>query len=157
MNTIEKENKVDQILQLVSFRLGNEEFGIDILNVNEILRIMDVTEIPNSPPCVEGVVNVRSKIIPVISTRLKLNMPKEDYNSDTRIIVVEIGSKTVGFIVDEVQEVIRICNDQTEVPPDIAVAGVDSDFITSVAKFDERIVIILDLKKLVNSEEFEIN
>lgn len=145
----------EEIIQLVTFNLGNEEFGIDILNVNEILKMMEVTELPNTTYGVEGIVNVRGKVIPVIDTRVKLNIVKSDHNNNTRIIVVEIGEKTVGFIVDQVKEVLRISKNTLDNPPDLVVSGVDSDYITAIGKLEKRLIIILDLKKLVNENELE--
>jgi purine-binding chemotaxis protein CheW len=145
----------EEILQLVTFKLGNEEFGVEILHVSEILRMLEVTAVPNTPECIEGIVNVRGKVIPVLDTRLKLNMLKQEHGNKTRVIVVEIDNKTVGFIVDEVNEVLRISQDITESPPDLVTANVDSDYITSIAKLEERLIIILDLKRLVHSEDFE--
>lgn len=88
-------------------------------------KVIDLTAIPNSPSSIEGIVNIRNKIIPVINTREKINMPKKEYDQDTRIIVVEMYEKTVGFIVDEVNEVLRISKDITEPPPEIVTASFD--------------------------------
>lgn len=148
-----KNEELNNILQLVTFQLGNEEFGIDILNVNEILKMLEVTEVPNSPPCIEGIINVRGKVIPVLDTRLKLNMQQKEPDKDSRIIVVEIKDKTVGFIVDEVKEVTRIPSEKTEAPPDLIVADLVSAYITSIARLEERLIIILDLTMLVLSDE----
>lgn len=145
--------KDSELLQLVGFRLGKEQFGVDILNVNEILKMLEVTVIPNSHDCIEGIVNIRGRIIPVIDTRLKLNMPKKEFDSDTRIMVVEVKDRTIGFIVDEVNEVLRIPIDITESPPDMVTANIDADYIISVARLEDRLLILLDLKKLMSSQE----
>ena len=142
-----------ELLQLVGFKLGKEEFAVDILNVNEILKMMEVTLVPNSPDSIQGIVNIRGRIIPVIDTRLKLNMPSKEYDKDTRIMVVETNDKTVGFIVDEVNEVLRIPKSVTEPSPDLVTSKIHSDYITSVAKLEGRLLILLDLKKLMSSEE----
>jgi purine-binding chemotaxis protein CheW len=153
MDEINTTHADSELLQLVGFKLGKEEFAVDILNVNEILKMMEVTVVPNSPDCIEGIVNIRGRIIPVIDTRLKLNMPKKEYDNDTRIMVVEKKEKTVGFIVDEVNEVLRIPKDITEPPPDLVTANIESDYVTSVAKLEGRLLILLDLEKLILSEE----
>lgn len=145
----EVENK---IIQLVSFKLGKEEFGVDILKVQEINRMLEITEMPNSPDFVEGIVNLRGRIIPVIDLKKRLNMPVKEHNNSTRIIVVELNGKTIGFIVDEVSEVLRIESNITEPPPDM-VAGIESDYITAVAKLDDRLLILLDLNKVLTNEE----
>ncbi len=156
MNENNIKQQDSELLQLVGFRLGNEDFAVDILNVSEILKMIDLTTIPNSPSSIEGIVNIRNKIIPVINTREKINMPKKEYDQDTRIIVVEMKGKTVGFIVDEVNEVLRISKDITEPPPEIVTASFDSDYIISVAKLENRLLILLDLEKLMSSEELEV-
>ncbi len=142
-----------ELLQLVGFKLGKEEFAVDILNVNEILKMMEVTLVPNSPDSIQGIVNIRGRIIPVIDTRLKLNMPRKEYDKDTRIMVVETNNKTVGFIVDEVNEVLRIPKNVTEPSPDLVTSKIHSDYITSVAKLEGRLLILLDLKKLMSQKE----
>lgn len=140
----------DDILQLVSFRIGNEEFAVDILKVNEIIRILDITKIPNSPAHVAGVVNLRGKVIPVVELRVKMGLPLIENDSNTRIIVVELNNKTVGFKVDLVNEVLRIPKAITENPPELA-TGINSEYITSVAKIENRLLILLDLDRLLTS------
>jgi purine-binding chemotaxis protein CheW len=150
-----KSNKNDDssILQLVSFKLSNEEFGVDILKVQEINRMLTITEVPNSPDFVDGVVNLRGRIIPVIDLRSKLNMPRKEHDNKTRIVVVEIDGTTVGFVVDEVSEVLRIPKNITEPPPSMVIKGIDSDYITAVAKLEDRLLILLDLNKILSQEE----
>lgn len=152
MNSENKQKDNQELLQLVSFNIGNEEFGIDILKVQEIIRLMTITIVPNSPEFVEGVVNLRGRVIPVIDLRIKLGMAKIEHNNDTRIIVVELNSATIGFIVDAVSEVLRIPKNITEPPPPI-VAGIDSDFITAVGKLEDRLLILLDLEKILSASD----
>lgn len=142
----------DKILQLVSFKLGKEEFGVNILKVKEINRMMEITTIPNSPEFIEGVVNLRGNIVPVIDLKKRLGLPSKEHDNSTRIIVVELKGKTVGFIVDEVSEVLRNDSSVTEAPPRI-VAGIDSEYITSVAKLEDRLLILLDLDKMLIDKE----
>lgn len=148
------EHKVesDELLQLVSFKIGDEEFGVDILKVQEINRMLNITKVPNSPEFVEGVVNLRGRIIPVIDLRKRLNLPEKEADNKTRIVVVELEDKTVGFLVDEVSEVLRIPKSITEAPPAM-VAGIESDFITAVGKLEDRLLTLLDLEKLLKAEE----
>lgn len=152
MNEENKQKENQELLQLVSFKIGKEEFGIDILKVQEIIRLMTITEVPNSPDFVEGVINLRGRVIPVLDLRIKLGMERIEHSSTTRIIVVEINSTTVGFIVDAVSEVLRIPQSITETPPEI-VAGVDSEYITSVGKLEDRLLILLDLEKILTRNE----
>ncbi|MGK9477108.1 chemotaxis protein CheW [Melioribacter sp. OK-6-Me] len=141
-----------EILQLVSFLIGDEEYGVDILLVQEIIRMMEITKVPNSPDFVDGVVNLRGRIIPVIDLRAKLGMPRKEHDKNTRIIVVEVAGKTVGFIVDAVTEVLRIPVGITEPPPDI-VAGVNAEFIKAVGKLDDRLLILIDIEKILSTQE----
>ncbi|MEW5844585.1 MAG: chemotaxis protein CheW [Bacteroidota bacterium] len=151
---MEHKEKVEssEILQLVSFKIGNEEFGVDILNVQEINKMTQITKVPNAPDFVEGVINLRGRIIPVIDLRTRLKLDKKEHDKDTRIIVVEISNKTVGFIVDAVKEVLRVPVNITEAPPEI-VTGIDSEFIKSVGKLDDRLLILMDLNKIITNVE----
>jgi purine-binding chemotaxis protein CheW len=143
-----KEKEQDEILQLVSFKVGTEEFAIDILKVNEIIRFMEITKIPNSPVYVEGIINLRGKVVPVVDLRIKMGLPPRENDSDSRIIVVELHNKVIGFKVDAVYEVLRIPRSITETPPEM-VSNVDSQYITSVGKIDDRLLILLDIEKML--------
>ena len=149
--------ETSELLQLVSFKIADEEFGIDILKVHEINRMMNITKVPNAPHYVDGVVNLRGRVIPVINLRTKLAMERKEYDRNSRIIVVELGGKTIGFIVDEVSEVLRIPMNITEKPPEM-VSGINSAFITAIGKLEDRLLILLDLEKvLTESDEAALN
>jgi len=135
----------DELLQLVSFIIGDEEFGVDILKVQEINRMLEVTRVPNSPPYIEGVINLRGKVIPIIDLRTRFSIPKKECGKDTRIIVIELEGKVVGFIVDAVREVLRIPQSITEPPPHM-IAGIDAEYITAIGKLKDRMIILLDLE-----------
>jgi purine-binding chemotaxis protein CheW len=145
-----KSNVAEELLQLVTFKMGKAEFGIDIYRVQEINKMMELTKVPNTPPFVEGVVNLRGRIIPVLCLGTRIGLEPKEHDSNTRIIVVELDDKTIGFIVDEVKEVLRIQKDITETPPDI-VSGVDTDYITAIAKLEDRLLILLDLKNVFSN------
>lgn len=147
-------SKKSELLQLVTFRLGKEEFAIDILKVREINRIPDLTHMPHSPEFVEGIINLRGKTVPVINLRKRLSMPLIEFDKDHRIIVVDIAGQTVGFLVDSVTEVIRIPKNITEPPPSL-VTGVESNFIKAVGKLEDRLLILLDLEQFLPEEEIE--
>ncbi len=138
----------DELLQLVSFKIGEEEFGVDILKVQEINRMLDITRVPNSPPHVVGVINLRGKVIPVVELRQRFGMEHKDHDKNTRIIVMELGGKVIGFVVDAVSEVLRIPKSVTEPPPSVAATG-NSDYITAVGKLDDRLLTLLDLEKVL--------
>lgn len=153
MTNLEQQKNSSELLQLVSFKIGNEEFGVDILNVQEINRMTQITKVPNSPDYVEGVINLRGRIIPVIDLRSRIGLGRKEIDKNTRIVVVEINASTVGFIVDQVKEVLRIPSDITEAPPDLT-AGKNTDFIKAVGKLEDRLLILLDLNKILSTEEF---
>jgi purine-binding chemotaxis protein CheW len=142
----------DELLQLVTFHIGDEEFGVDILNIQGINRMVEVTKVPNAPDYVEGIINLRGKVIPIIDLRKRLGMVEKEYDKNTRFIVVEMKDKVIGFIVDSVNEVLRINKGITEAPPPM-VSGIDSDFITAVGKLEDRLLILLDIEKILSSEE----
>lgn len=153
MSVSEKDSKAaSEILQLVGFLIGSEEFAVDILKVQEINRITQITKVPNSPEFIEGVINLRGKVIPILDLRIRMGMAKREHDSRTRIIVVEVEQKTIGFIVDEVTEVLRIPKNVIENPPDL-VSNSKSEFITGVGKLEDRLLILLDLDKIISLEE----
>jgi purine-binding chemotaxis protein CheW len=142
----------DEWLQLVGFRVGGEEFGINILRVQEIIRSQQLTRVPNSPDCMEGVMNLRGKIIPVIALRKRFGLEEAPPDKQNRIVVVEIQGSVLGFIVDAVSEVVRIEAGKIEPPPRLS--AVEREYVSGVGKFGERLLIILDAGRLMsNSEE----
>ena len=147
-----KKHEVD-LLQLVTFRIGEEEFGVDILRVQEIIRTMAITRVPKAPDFVEGVINLRGKVIPIIDLRKRFGLEVKEYVKHTRIIVIEISNMIVGFVVDAVSEVLRIPADTVEPPPPAVMGGIDSEYISGVGKLEDRLLILLDLDKLLSQEE----
>lgn len=137
------------ILQLVGFMIDSEEYAIDILAVQEILKPMKITKVPNALNYVEGVVNIRGRVIPIINLRCILDLPQKDFDDKTRIIVVEVENITSGFIVESVTEVLRIPTDLTETTPELT-TSVNSDFISSVANFEDRLLILLEIEKILS-------
>ena len=134
----------EEMLQLVSFNIGQEEFGLGIQSIQEINRMVEITRVPNSPEFVSGVINLRGKVIPIINLRKRFGFPPKENDRNTRIMVVELGGMVVGFVVDSVSEVLRIPKNITEPPPSI-VAGIGSEYITAVAKLDNRLLVCLCL------------
>ncbi len=153
-NQTQTKTESTEILQLVSFKIANEEFGVDILNVQEINKMTQITKVPNAPDFVEGVINLRGRVIPIIDLRTRLKLEKKEHDKETRIIVVEIANKTVGFIVDAVKEVLRIPTSIIEPPPQLA-TGIDSDFIRAVGKLEDRLLILIDLEKVLTEQDKE--
>jgi purine-binding chemotaxis protein CheW len=148
----EMKAQTEELLQLVSFNIGQEEFGLGIQSIQEINRMVEITRVPNSPDFVSGVINLRGKVIPIINLRKRFGFPPKENDKNTRIIVVELGSMVVGFVVDAVSEVLRIPKNITEPPPSI-VAGIGSEYITAVAKLENRLLILLDLERILKDKE----
>lgn len=144
----------DESLQLVTFEVAGEEFAVDILAVHEINRMMELTRVPQAPKEIEGVINLRGKIIPVMDLRKRFGLPPRARDEQTRIIVVEVGGRVIGFIVDRVRQVLPISRSIVEPAPDM-VATIDSQFISGVGKLPDRLLILLDLTRLLNSSLME--
>lgn len=141
-------------LQLVSFRLG-EEYGVPIEQVQEIVRVAPITQVPNSPEYMEGVINLRGRVLPVLNLRKRLKMKETGITKASRIVIAEINSKVIGLLVDSVSHVLKIQKDVIEPPPE-EVLEVDTDYIKGVGKLGERLIILLDLERLLRKERIEI-
>ncbi len=144
----------DDRIQLVTFRLGEEEFGVDILIVSEIIRLVQITQVPNAPEHIVGVINLRGTVLPVVGLRKRFSMPEGELTSHSRIIVMQLHQSFVGFLVDAVSEVLRIPQNTVENTPAV-VAGIGSEYIKGVGKLDERLLILLDLERLLNDTTVE--
>jgi purine-binding chemotaxis protein CheW len=145
----------DELLQMVVFQLGGEEFGVEIMKVQEIIRMPEITQIPQSPDFVEGVINLRGRIIVVINLDKRFNLKSKEIDEHSRIIVVEIGDNVVGMIVDSVNEVLRFPMSNVDPAPELVMSGVSREYITGVGKLDDRLLILLDLAKVLNKSEVE--
>ncbi|MDD4600074.1 Chemotaxis protein CheW [bioreactor metagenome] len=141
----------DQELQLVIFRLAQEEYGLPITKVQEINRLVPITKLPQTPSFMEGIINLRGRIIPVIDLRKRFQLAVAEYEEDTRIIIVEVSGQTVGIIVDAVNEVVRLGADSIEPPPPAFV--LDARYIDGVGKLDERLLILLDINSILTTQE----
>jgi purine-binding chemotaxis protein CheW len=141
----------EDLLQLVSFHIGGEEFGLDILRVQEIIRIQALTRVPNSPDFVDGVINLRGKVIPVIALRKRFGLEELAHDKQTRIVVTEVKGNVLGFIVDSVSEVLRIPADTVEPPPRLG--KVEREYVSGVGKLDNRLLILLDVDRLMSDSD----
>lgn len=139
------------MVQLVSFHLGGEEYALDILRVQEIIRMQDLTRVPNSPAFVEGVINLRGRVIPVVGLRKRFGLTPIAAGKHTRIVVVEVHGTVVGLVVDSVSEVLRIAADTIEPPPRLG--KVDREFVSGVGKLENRLLLLLDVDHLLSGNE----
>jgi|SRR5689334_5804356 purine-binding chemotaxis protein CheW len=140
-----------ELLQLVSFHVGGEEFGLNILRVQEIIRVQQLTRVPNSPDFVDGVINLRGKVIPVVALRKRFGLEDMPHDKQTRIVVIEVRGIILGFIVDSVSEVLRIPADTVEPPPRLG--KVEREYVSGVGKLDNRLLILLDVDRLMSGAD----
>ena len=151
-----QEKPTDEAIQLVNFRLRDEEFGVDIDSVREITRVADITHIPEAPSFIQGVTNLRGQIIAVIDLAKQFGLePLEKLPDSARIVVTEVNGQTVGMLVDEVPGVLNLPGENIEATPELIQAKIRKDYIKGVAKIDKRLIVILDLEKVLAPQEVE--
>ena len=144
------------LMQLVGFAIGKEQFGVDILKVREIIRDASITTVPNSPGFVEGVINLRGNIIPVIDLRKRLNLPiAGNETGKIWILILEIEGRITGFRVDLVTDVLKIQARAIEPPPEIVTAGLESQFIHGVCDIGGSLLILLDFSQILHVDEIK--
>ncbi|MDA3901247.1 MAG: chemotaxis protein CheW [Spirochaetes bacterium] len=141
-----------QIVQLVSFMLEDVDYGVDILSVHEILRIPQITRLPNCPFFIKGVINLRGNVIPVVDVRVRFGFPAAKMTEMSRIIVIESETKQIGLLVDNVSSVIRIKDSNVD-PPTVFIDGVSEEFIAGVGRLKDRLVVILNLHNVLYTDQ----
>ncbi|MDI3486321.1 MAG: purine-binding chemotaxis protein CheW [Methanolobus sp.] len=139
----------DDLHQLVVFNLGVEEFGVNIMQVQEIIRMPDITRIPRSPEYVKGVINLRGKIIVVMDLDKRFGMNETEMTEESRIVVVDINGTIIGLVVDSVSEVIRLKGSNIEHTPEIITQKINADYLKGVGKMDDRLLILLNLENII--------
>ena len=148
-----------RIEKYLTFSLGSEEYGVEILKVREIIGLLDITPVPHTPEFIKGVINLRGKVIPVIDLRLKFGLKPKEYDERTCIIVVEVsneaGSVMMGIVVDSVSEVLNISSTDIEPAPKFG-TNIDTKFILGMAKTKDRVKILLDINKVLTQEEIGV-
>ncbi len=154
MGAIAKTNSVDEG-KFLTFVLNDEEYGIEILKVREIIGVIDITSVPQTPHYLKGVINLRGKVIPIIDLRLKFSMPEQAHTLETCIIVAEVSGDQIGVVVDDVSEVLDIKGGEIEETPQFG-QGLDTDFIMGLGKANDKIIIMLDIDKVLSTEELEL-
>ena len=140
--------------QIVVLELAGEAYGVEIGRVEEIIRMQAITRIPNGPAFMEGVTNLRGRVIPVLDLRKRFGLPSSEATRRSRIVVGELGEHTVGLVVDGVSEVLLVGSDAVE-PPSTLVTSADSAFLRGVAKLEERLILLLDLSRILTRAEQE--
>ena len=139
--------------QYVVFNLDKEEFGIDIMNVKEIIPYQESIHVPNTPQFIEGIINYRGNVIPIINLKRRFKLDIGETTKDTRIIVISLNEKDIGFIVDEASQTLRLDENEIDPAPDI-ISGVDRKYIIGVGKIDDnRLLILIDLEKILTDDE----
>ncbi len=144
-----------ELLQLVTFGLDEEVYGVEVLKVREIIRPPQITKMPNVPNYIDGIINLRGKVIPIVSMRDKFGLVRNEKTSSTRIMVMDIEEELIGFVVDSVSEVIRISGKDVQPSPSIG-TGTGHEFITGIYNHYEKLVVLLDLDKMFTAEEKQI-
>lgn len=152
MKKDKEEIQDNQEIQIVVFELANEMYGIEIPDVHEIIRMQEITELPRTPEFIKGVINLRGRIIPVIDLRERFGVLCSDYTKATRIIVSEVSNQMIGMIVDGVSEVLQIPIESIEPPPMVS-STVESEYLSGIAKFNDRLIIMIDLEKVLSKKE----
>ncbi|GBF11623.1 MAG: chemotaxis protein CheW [Tepidibacillus sp.] len=150
-NTVEQNSSE---IKFIVFRLGSEEYGVDVQQVKSIERMEHITRVPNTPPFVKGVINLRGVVIPIIDLRRRFSIEQKDYNESTRIIIVNVEEMEVGLIVDAANDVIDIPVQAIEPPPKV-VGAVEAIYLRGVAKLANRLLILLNLDKVLNVDEMK--
>jgi purine-binding chemotaxis protein CheW len=145
-------------MSLVSFKIASELYGIDIMDVKEIINLSEITPIPNSPDFVDGVINLRGTIIPIVDLGKRFNFKKRNFTDDEEllrgIIIINVNNLLIGIIIDQVNRVLNIFTEQIQQPPQM-ISGIGADYINGVVKLDEKdnLLIILNIKKLFSKKE----
>lgn len=145
-------NDATSSLQLVSFQLDQEEYGIEITKVQEIILMGEITRVPQTPDFIKGLINLRNTVIPIVDLRRRFGMEETETTDETRIMVVNVAGKTIGIIVDAVSEVLRVSQDQIAPPPP-TVAGLGREYLTGLVKFEKRLLIMLDIDRILSEDE----
>ena len=139
-------------MQLVSFRLSQEEYGIEITKVQEIILMGEITRVPQTPNYIKGLINLRSAVIPIFDLRLRFGLPEEPPTDETRIMVVNVAGKTLGIVVDAVNEVLRISNNNI-CPPPLTVASLGQEYLTGLVRLEKKLLILLNIDKIMTAPE----
>jgi purine-binding chemotaxis protein CheW len=139
-------------IQLVVFSIGKELYGVGIASVHEIVKVPDITEVPDAPAFLTGVINLRGKIVPVVDLRKRLRLAGKEKTKASRVLITENDGRLIGLLVDAVSEVLKLAPESVEAPPDM-ISSIGVEYITGVAKVEERLIILLELGKVLSVED----
>jgi len=142
--------------EFLTFKLGSEEYGIEILKVQEIRGYEQVTRIANAPEFIKGVVNLRGTIVPIVDMRIKFNLGEANYDQFTVVIILNVASRVVGMVVDSVSDVIQLAAEQIRAAPDFSASTFDTQYITGLGALDERMLILVDIEKLMSDSDMAL-
>jgi purine-binding chemotaxis protein CheW len=151
----QNDNSKEQEIQLIIFKIGQEEFAVNIQQVREIVRILPITPIPRSPDFIEGVVNLRGQVLIIMDLAKRLGLKGQQRGEQTRIVVVEVNETSIGMIVDDVTEVLRLGQDKIVKTPELTETDITKKYITGIGKLKDRLLILIDLAAILSTEELE--
>jgi purine-binding chemotaxis protein CheW len=149
---MDESKNASEVRQLISFIVGAEEYGLELLRVKEVIRMRQITWLPQAPPCVKGIINLRGDIIPIIDLRERFGLQSIEHTALTRVIVVEVEGRPMGMVVDSASQVVRVPADQFEPPPPM-MGVADNGFITGVGKIEGKLVITIDADRILSTED----
>lgn len=152
MESIATLKDTGELRQFISFSVGNEEYGLELLRVKEVIRIREITWLPKAPTFVKGIINLRGDVIPIIDLRDKFGLESQAHTATTRVIVVEVEGRLMGMVVDSASQVVRIPTNQIDPPPPV-LGGFSREFITGVGKLDDKLVILLNADAILTMDE----
>jgi purine-binding chemotaxis protein CheW len=147
-----REANGEEVKQLISFTVGTEEYGLELLRVKEVIRMRRITWLPRAPSCVKGIINLRGEVIPIIDLRDRFGLESTEDTAVTRVIVVEVEGQPVGMVVESASQVVRVPASQFDPPPRV-MGDAARDFITAVGKLGDRLIIMIDVDKILSTDE----
>jgi purine-binding chemotaxis protein CheW len=147
-----KVRETGELRQFISFSVGEEEYGLELLRVKEVIRVGEIAWLPKAPSFVKGIINLRGDVIPIIDLRDKFGLETREQTAQTRVIVVEVEGRLMGMVVDAASQVVRIAEDQIDAPPPV-LGGLSQEFITGVGKTEEKLVILLNVDAILTMDE----
>jgi purine-binding chemotaxis protein CheW len=154
MESVKDRRETGELRQFISFSVGEEEYGLELLRVKEVIRIREITWLPKAPTFVKGIINLRGDVIPIIDLRDKFGLESRENTASTRVIVVEVDGRLMGMVVDSASQVVRIPADHIDPPPPV-LGGFSKEFITGVGKLDDKLIILLNTDAILTVEELQ--